>query len=537
MTPTARRWLIRLAPAPALLVWAMMVARTGRWPGGDGPHVIGTAQRLALHLRAGELAEAAQGLGTLVGPHPPGAYLPATLVALTAGPALAALVVGGLVLLALADAVRRLGGGPVAALVVAASPLVWLQAEASGPDLIAAACVAQALSWLVASDRLSNPRAAAAWGAWMGAAFLTKYTAPLFLWGPCLLAGWWVVRAGRWRALGLGVAAFGLVAAPWYATHIGPVVGYLGASQGGEGAVLTNLDRVEGPWWGLDRAGWYPLTLIDGYGWPGVAALMLGIAAGPRRRAARAGAWAIPALAVAGGLLVLTTQSQRQDRYLLPAIPLVAAMVGASRARWLAAPVLAVGAYGVAATFATATDVPASRDYTHVWSDAGHAWPWVDPAFRPVSLDPTPWRLDHGIARLRHWHGRDTGTVAFLLDERDGAPTFGVVLSRVTASGLRWDVATAMVMDRRGAPEAAVFVGPFAAEGWPSRDFTAMLAFVDPSHHRRQQWLDHTGMTLRESWDLPHGREGRIYTWDGDGRVPGTPPPLPPLPRQDDVTD
>ena len=121
--------------------------------------------------------------------------------------------------------------------------------------------------------------------------------------------------------------------------------------------------------------------------------------------------------------------------------------------------------------------------------------------------------------------------MGFLLDERDGAPTYGLVLSRVAAAGLRWHVATAVVMDRRGGapPEAAVFVGPFATETWPSRDFTALLAIVDPTDHRREAWLRHTQMRPVDRWDLPYGREGRIYVWEGEGRIPGTPRPLPPL--------
>ena len=42
-------------------------------------------------------------------------------------------------------------------------------------------------------------------------------------------------------------------------------------------------------------------------------------------------------LAVAGAWLVLAQSVQRQDRYLLPAIPLLAAVVGGARGgRWLA---------------------------------------------------------------------------------------------------------------------------------------------------------------------------------------------------------
>lgn len=517
-----------ITPLIFLGLWAVLVIRSGRWPAGDGPHVLGTAMRLAQDLRAGELSAAWEGLGTLVGPHPPGAYLLATAAFFGLGPttAHAHLLAGALVLLLLWDGLRRLGAGAVTALFVAATPLVWLQAEAYGLDLLAAACVAQALGWLAQSRGLRDPVAAAAWGAWMGLGFLSKYTVPLFLWAPCLVAGVWALKGRRWRALLGAVLAFGLVAGPWFATHIGPVLGYLGASQGGAGAVLTNQQRLTESWWSAERLSWYPAALVDAWGWPGAVAAGLAMGLHLRRRGSPKGAWILPLSAVMGGWLLLTAQSQRQDRYLLPALPLVATLVGTVRGRWLLAPIGAIGAYGVAATFASTAAAPGSRDYSHDLGRAGQDWPWVAPAYRPVSLDPRPWRLDEGIAALRRWHGEDTGTVAFLLDERDGAPTFGLTLSRVAAAGLRWDVATVMVMERGNPPEAAVFVGPFAGQGWPSRDFRSLLAIVDPSDHRRERWLSASQMTLQERWELPHGREGRIYTWDGPGRVPGTPAPL-----------
>ena len=76
---------------------------------------------------------------------------------------------------------------------------VWLQAESAGIDLIAGAVALQSISWLVASHRLSKFKAVCGWGFWMGCAFMTKYTAPLFLVGPCLIAAYWAIRYGRWN--------------------------------------------------------------------------------------------------------------------------------------------------------------------------------------------------------------------------------------------------------------------------------------------------------------------------------------------------
>ena len=73
---------------------------------------------------------------------------------------------------------------------------VWLQSENAGIDLVAAAAIIKVLVILFAPSLLRIDHTLG-WGAWIGAAFMTKYTAPMFLWGPCIVAGIWALRHKR----------------------------------------------------------------------------------------------------------------------------------------------------------------------------------------------------------------------------------------------------------------------------------------------------------------------------------------------------
>lgn len=525
-----RRRLAAAAPVLALGAWVLAMARTGRWPSGDGPHLLGTAMRLANDLRGLAVLDFLRGANTLVGPHPPGAYAAPTLVHAVVGTGWtqAHLLSGAVVLWLCWDGMRRLGAGLPAAAALAGCGLVWSQATNAGVDLMAGACVVQSVSWLVASDRLRDRRAALWWGAWMGAGFLTKYTAPLFLWGPCVLAGWWVLRHGRWRALATAVGAFAVAAGAWYATHLDEVSGYIGASGDTANPMFTNRDVLDGPWYGVERLAWYPAVVADAWGVPAAAALIGAVGLGFLAKR-RAGAWAAPLLAVGGGWLVLTLQIQRQDRYLTPAAPLLAASV-AGPAGWAALPVLAFGAYGAARIYGRDTPAPVNRDYTHTWPPDGGDFPWMHEAFEPVSLDPGAWEVDRAVAAIAAAHGREDGTVALLVDDQGDVPGFGVFLSAVARAGHRWDVATVRVMDRGARPgdppPGAVYVGPFTTDAWPPRTFRTLVAVVRPNDRKRLGWIERQGFSLSDSWRLPQGMEGRLYVLP-EGAPDAGPDPMP----------
>jgi hypothetical protein len=529
-----RAWRLakHLLPLVVLGAWVAEMSAAGRMPGGDGPHLLGTSMRLGLMLRALELGPLVEALGTLVGPHPPGAYVAPAAAYAVLGTAWSHthLVAMALVLWISWDGIRRLGGGVPGAMAFAACGLVWTQADNAGVDLMAGACVVQSLSWLVRSDRLRDRRAASLWGLWMAVAFLVKYTAPLFLFLPCVWAAGWVVRHGRWRSLLGAVATFAVVGGLWYATHLHQVAGYIGASGDSSNALLTNTSLLTGPWWGTERLLWYPSVLVDAWGWPGAWALSVGVGLGLLRRRGLAGQWAVPMLGVVGGLVVLNAQIQRQDRYVAPAVPLLAAVGGAGPGGWLALPVMAMGAYGAASIYRSWTDVPTTRQYEHGWPPDGGDWPWVQTAFQPISLDLDAWQIARGVEALRLAHPEPAGTVGLLLDDAASAPPFGAYLSAVTRAGLRWDLATVVLMQRGATPgappPAAVFVGPFTTDAWPPRTFRVLLAVVSPSDRRRLDWVDRKGFVLVDSWPLPGSHVGRLYALP-DGLPAAGPDELP----------
>jgi hypothetical protein len=507
----ARRWrklrAVLVAAVPAL-AWAAAIARTGRWPSQDGPHVLGIAGYLALLLRDGEIAEFLWCLQLLVAPHPPGAYVPAVLAYVPAGPG------PGLHLLAMAlvlglciDAMRRLGAGLPGVLWLAAMPLVWSQAESYGVDLIAATCVLQSVSHLVASDRLRRRRSAVAWGAWMGAAFMVKYTAPVFLVGPCLVAGAWVVRHGRWRALAVGVVGFLVVAAPWWVPQLDNVRAYLSHSSTATEQFAYDTHVVRTAWTDPANLSWYPAALKAGWG-----ALGLGVVAGaallPGHARTGPGARLAPLLGVVGGWLVLADSIIREARYFLPGVVLLAALAGGARLRWLWAGVAAVGAWHAAQTYTSDAPAPTGRDFGIAWETAGARWPAVAEPYAPLSNPPDRWEIAGSLERLRAHHGGDTGTVGLLVDERHGGPAVRDFLYTSALAGHRWHLASPSF-----APGTdPVFVVPFATEGWPSREFTTLLAVTGDQSSEQERWLKRSNLVEVERWPLRGGWTGRIYT-------------------------
>lgn len=511
MSRRAPSWLHLALALAAVLAWAALVRHSGRWPSGDGPHVLGASMRLADQLRAGELGLFSRSLGTLLAPHPPGAYAPWTLAYLILGPGRHAHLLASAALLMLCwDGMRRLGGGALSALWFAAPALLWAQAEAGSVDLIAAAAAVQALSHLCASERLSRPGHAAAWGAWMAVGFLSKYTFPMFLWAPCLLAGAWALRERRLRALGLAVAAFLLLAGPWYATHGRSVAAYIGASAAPDPALVAARDLAAGPWWSLENLSWYPAAALDALGWAGLLALATATL-DQRLRGRPRDARPLVLLAVAGAWLLLAHNVQRQDRYLLPALPLVAAVAGAARrAGWLST-VAAVSLGSTTWTFAGTGPFPAVRDFGHQLQGAGLSWPRPAEAFRPLSQDPVAWKIDASLHSLFAVQGRRDGTVGLILaDPASGgpeAPGMGLYLFRAGALGYAWDLATVSLDS--GQPR--VFVGPFTTEDWPDRAFKAVFVVRTPVDTSRAAWLTAAGASLTGRLELPRGAVGETY--------------------------
>jgi len=499
-TAKARQVLGVVLPPLVLVGWISGIARTGRWPAGDGPHVLGIAMRLAQQLRDLDLGTFAYCFNVLLAPHPPGAYVPATLAYTVLGTevAWAHLAAAGGVMWFIWDGMRRLGGGPWSALWLAACSGVWLQAELYGIDFVASACVIQSLSHLAVSEGLGKRIHVIGWAAWMGAAFLTKYTAPFFLVAPCLVAGFWVIRHRRFKAFGIALGVFAVVALPWWGPHIDEVLRYVQSSSDVNNEQLTNKATLTE--WNLDRFSWYLAVLADNLGWLGVAGAAVALGAWPRRRDLPAATWLIPTVAILSAYFILCAQTQRQSRYLTPMLPLIAAVAGSARIRWVIAAPAAIGAYGAAMVYLAPEPAPVSRAFVHDLSTAGDSWPWPPEALSPMSLDPGKWDLDEALTRVREVHGSDEGTVGFMLAEENGAPPVGLVVYRAGTLGYRWHVSSPNTRDRGG--NFAFYVMPFAAEDWPDRDFDVLLAMTREGDSQRSKWLQRYGLESVESWRL-----------------------------------
>ena len=504
-------------------VVAVAVVPAGRWPTGDAPHFLGIAAYLVNELKASQLDQWAFHLSSLLAPHPPGGYLftfPALLagldqhVALTTGLLALALTWHGLRLLAVDD------GPPLGAwLLLLGTPLTWLAVEGLWWDLLAAACAAATLGHLHASRGLTRRGHTLAFGAFMGLGFLTKYTFPFFVVVPTLVAGLGLVRAGTkgWVGLGASLVAFGVVALPWYGVKWDRVLAYAADSNdpGSTMVDATSQPLTTAELLQPEQLAYYPSVLVEGLGWPGFLLLVAALPAlrrpGPR----------LAVLGALGGLLILSLMGQRQPRYLLPALPLLflgveAGLQPALRGVRAVGAVLLVGValpglWGAASTSFVTTSAPATRLASHgpdALSGWG-SWPWPAEAFKPVSGNPDVWKIDEALLALADVAGATPQTIGVLLEETPSSPGTGTYIWRAASLGLPWDVATVKPRGRGGQPQ--VFIGPFAGEGWPPRDFDALYV-VDGPTREGSAFASRLGATAGWSHELPDGRTGTVFS-------------------------
>ena len=500
--------------------WVQTIAVHQRYPGGDGPHILGTSGRLAQLLTEGEFEWFVYCFSSLLGPHPPFAYLPFVGSALVFPDIPYNHLIGGaIVLWVIADAMYRLGAGIFGFAFIWVWTPIWLQAENAGIDLVASATVIQSVSHLVRSNQLENRYHTFGWGAWIGAAFMTKYTAPMFLWAPCLVAGIWALKHKRMKRILQGIGAFCIVALPWWSTHWKQVQGYVLASGNAQSGLLTNKTIIEDPWT-VENMLWYPTAMMDTVGpWLPIA-ILFGVVL-CSIQIANTRSWAGPVLisSILGGWLMLNAQKQRQDRYIIPAYPLMSAglVMAPSIVTAAAMPFLWHVTRENNSLFNSNTPAPAQRDYSHDVATPAETYPLPHEAYWPISHDLIPWKLDSALEKIAAVQGVD-GTVGFLLDEQGGALGYGIVLSKAVQMGFNWHIATIMIARRGGPgpndpnrPLASVFVGPFLFGEWPSREFDVMLSMVKHDDPQREKWIQSTNMVVVDEWSLPMDRVGRIY--------------------------
>lgn len=510
MTIPDRAWLSRLG------AWALgvlgaaavagQIARAGRIGGADAPHLLGVELRLGQLIRDGDIGHAISAWWALLAPQPPfGALLGTVTTVLVGTWPLSAALCMGLTLLAIFDALQRLSlrltegrlGGLLAWLAVLGSPFTWCSVEQYSRDLSVAAAVIQAVSHVAARDALQRRSSALAFGAWMGLAFGSKYTAPIFLIGPCLVVGaalvWQTVRSadrGRAEWLGLGAAflSFAATAGVWYATHLSAVRRYLftsldaGAMQG-HASSLRDVDSLE-------ARVYYVAALWEAMSAPGVALLLLALLLGFWRRESRFG-MAVVGLGAAVGMVILARTSQQVDRYLFPSFVLAsAAMVTLGRG-WvlplLVVVAMAPRAWTSAQRFAPG-EVGAAPSYAHgVGVFRSAQWPQPANSFAPSDFQPAEWQLREAVAALRELQG-PTGTVGYLPSTAPNSPSFGHLMLPAASLGCRWDWSTVSL--RGGGKAGEVFVGPLFDGEWPPRGFTSLIALErNPAEGPVQDWL------------------------------------------------
>ena len=561
-------WLARIwATAPLVVLlgglgWPLAMA--GRHPGADGPHMLGIAMRLGWELRTGQLAAAIEHASGLVAPHPPGAYLPVTLLYAILGPLDTVPVLAGLCWLALLmiGGMKMLRRTPartwVMALGLAAVPLVWHQVDNYGIDLASAAMVSMALSSLMASEGLTKHRASLWAGVWIGAGFWVKYTFPIFLFVPCVLVLletlWVVVRRqpdARTRIIN-GLRLTGgllLVVGPLMLMSGSEIANYVfhSASLDGKDETVDNLGSSFGadvsP---FDVQMFYSAVLKDIWGWPGLALLGVGILAGiwQARRDPSARRDTLLCLAsLVSSYLVLAQLNVKADRYLLPMMaPLL--MVGlVPLAGGLLRPLLPIGVLVVPVLFlwrdfsgwtqgmemhATTLwgpthsgdrNAPSSRQFEHTASvqlAKWGAWPRVEESFRPIHVPVDQWNLSAVVHEMHRRAGPDAELVGLCLTERSGTPGFGLFLMEAEKLGYHWDFASVMVLRGAGSggkPNTFQFRGPFMAGEDDTSSFDVLFVSYQSSGHSPQRsYLESLAVTDARSFQMPGGLTGQVVT-------------------------
>lgn len=567
---TLRPWLRRLAVWIPLVLLAVLVGGpllvAQRHPGGDGPHMLGIAMRMGWELRSGQLFTFVSHFMSLVAPHPPGAYVPATVLYALLGPHAAVPALAGLswLLLAYNGGVRLIRRTPgrawLLALGLAATPLMWHQVDNYGVDIASAALVAQALSWLMASEGLTNRRASLLAGVWIGAGFWVKYTFPVFLFAPCvvvILETLWVAvrrREGWLQRAQNGLVLCGglvVVAGPLFAAKGREILNYVlhSATLDGSDETVDNLGASFGadvsP---FDFQMFYYAVLKDLFGWPGLVLILVGVVfllVDFRKHREGLRDILLTVACLASSLVVLASLNSKADRYLLPLVlPLLALGVsGLGASLWravlpvvvFAAPVLflwrdfsgwtqgmsteTVTAWGP--TSGNDRRAPSGRRFEHLASvqlSKWGSWPKVDEAFRPIDVEVGSWQLDAIVRDMRQRVGGDTGVVGLCLTEQSGTPGFGLFLMAAEQQGFHWDFVTVMVLRGKGAggaPRTFQFRGPFMDFTEEESTFPTMfVSYRENGHSPQRSYLETLSTSDASMYKLPNGLAGQVVTLD-----------------------
>lgn len=231
--------------------------------------------------------------------------------------------------------------GVVAALILPAFGWVTWMGRMAMTDLTLTATVALTLALLVRPLDLAAPRDARRLGLAIALGLLAKWPYVLFVFLPLaqLVHAHW--RATRrelrarpfWRPLVTVVAWPLVLAGPWYVRSVPSLLGQASWHLG-SGVALDEGDPAP---LGLEALAYYPRQLWTGYlSVPlllllvaGVAALLLRSSRGAPREIAPATRWTPLALALVGGVTAIVLITNKDPRYLMPLMPIVAVVAAA----------------------------------------------------------------------------------------------------------------------------------------------------------------------------------------------------------------
>ena len=108
-------------------------------------------------------------------------------------------------------------------------------------------------------------------------------------------------------------------------------------------------------------------------------------------------------LGILGGWIFLNHQKQRQDRYIVPAYPIMAAGIGLAPA-WVSAmtiPALWKVSKENLAIYLSAEHVPSERQYTHDIVSPAATYPIPHEAYWPISHHLEPWKITTTLKKVR----------------------------------------------------------------------------------------------------------------------------------------
>jgi len=228
-----------------------------------------------------------------------------------------------------ADDARSVRASLVTMVLVGTAPLVLLLGGSLMSEVPLAALSVCCMRLLLRLEHNPSDRIAAALGALLGLTMLVKWTMPVSLLLPCLVA--WMASSDRAQMARLGAVSVGVAAAiagPWYLLAGGRVASFVFSIGAGAGAeAFGSAERT-----GLQDALYYPSVLATDLFWFPVAV----VAAGAVFLAARARApgWPVLLAGALGPALLFGLLANKESRYLLPAVPAWAALASVGLVRW-----------------------------------------------------------------------------------------------------------------------------------------------------------------------------------------------------------